>query len=363
MRASRVVSATTLARGVFPPLPVPLPIPYPVMESTASDHLPPGDQWQFEPKWDGFRCLIFRWQDHVVLQSKAGQPLTRYFPELVTAVRNLRAPAFVLDGEIVVAIDGRLSFDHLLQRIHPAESRIRRLAGETPAGFMAFDLLYEADRGGRLLVEEPLRHRRARLTRLISKAPPGSPIRLSPATEDRHVAEQWLAEGAGMGLDGIMAKTWNAPYRSGERDAMIKIKRVKTADCVVGGFRYTRAGVIGSLLLGLYDDEGYLHHVGHTSAFTERERRQLPDMVEPLKGGAGFTGRAPGGPSRWSTSRSSEWEPLAHRLICEVSYNHFAQDRFRHGAMFLRWRPEKDPKDCTLDQVRSEPRSREPRVA
>lgn len=354
MRASRVLTTTDLPQGAFPRLGLPLPIPYPVMESTAADHLPDGDGWQFEPKWDGFRCLVFRHRDDVVLQSKNGQPLARYFPDVVAAVRRIPAGAFVLDGELIVSIDSRLSFDHLLPRVHPAESRIRRLAAETPATFMAFDLLCEDGRPLRALVDQPLRERRRRLEQFVATF--SDPvIRLSPTTQDRATAERWMSELAAMGLDGVMAKPCDEPYRSGARDGMIKVKRVATADCVVGGFRYTRPGVVGSLLLGLYDAQGLLHHVGHTSAFTERERRQLPDLVEPLKGGSAFTGRAPGGPSRWTGARSTAWEPLTPRLICEVRYDHFSQGRFRHGATFLRWRPEKSPHDCTLDQL--EPRT------
>ena len=327
--------------GEFPPIDLPVRPPYPPMEARLVAALPAGDGWLYEPKWDGFRCLAFRSGDGVLLQSKAGQPLGRYFPELVDALRARPEPRFVLDGEIVIFVDGALAFDDLLQRIHPAESRVRKLAGETPVTFLVFDLL--VDDAGRDLTTLPLRGRRARLEACLGDPDAAARIRLSPATGDRDIAEGWLRDLAG-GLDG--------GYRSGERTAMSKVKRLRTADCVVGGFRYQQAGgEIGSLLLGLYADDGLLHHVGFCASFTAEERRALKPIVEPLVAPPGFTGSAPGGPSRWSRGRSTEWQPLRPELVCEVRFDHFAGGRFRHGAKFLRWRPDKSPLACTMDQV------------
>jgi ATP-dependent DNA ligase len=318
------------------------------MEATRAETLPEGEGWQFEPKWDGFRCLVFRSQDEVVLQSKAGQPLARYFPELVAGFRDLRAAAFVLDGEIIVPVNGVLSFDDLLQRIHPAESRISKLSRETPAKYFAFDLLFESGAG--LLVDQPLSIRRTHLERFLEDIPSHSPIELSPATRDRALASEWFKKMSVMGLDGVMAKQANERYHTGDREAMIKIKHLKTADCVVGGFRYSGAK-LGSLLLGLYDAAGLLNFVGHTSSFSDVKRKELLTSLAPLQGGIGFTGRAPGGPSRWSAKRNMDWVPLSPRLVCEVRYDYFSQNRFRHGSVFLRWRPDKDPKSCTMEQV------------
>jgi ATP-dependent DNA ligase len=319
------------------------------MEARIVDALPEGPEWQYEPKWDGFRCLAFRDGASVVLMSKSGQPLTRYFPEVAAALKARRAQRFVLDGEIVVPIGGELSFDALLQRIHPAASRVNKLAEETPARFLVFDLLVDAR--GTDLTEHPLSERRKRLEKFAAThLSRGSGMELSPATRRVAQARKWL--GGHEGTDGVMAKQLNAPYASGERTAMVKIKRKRTADCVVGGFRYASKGnVIGSLLLGLYDTDGLLHHVGFTSGFTVAERARITPLVEKLAGGEGFTGRAPGGPSRWSTARSSEWEPLEPKLVVEVGYDHFTGGRFRHGTKFLRWRPEKAPAQCLLSQV------------
>lgn len=324
--------------------------PFPPMEARVATALPAGDTWQFEPKWDGFRCLVFRDQSGIRLQSKSGQPLERYFPEVVERIAALKATAFVLDGELVVpdpAGTGALSFDDLLQRIHPAASRITRLAREMPAALVVFDLLVE---GTAVLADRPLAERRARLEHFIAKHPSDG-IFLSPATRDRAEARRWLS-GAGSGLDGVVAKLIDAPYASGTREAMIKVKQRRTADCVVGGFRYaTGKKVAGSLLLGLYSDDGLLHHVGFTSSFKAAEKAAVTKKVEALAGGKGFTGRAPGGPSRWSTERSSEWVPLDPALVVEVEYDHFSQRRFRHGTKFMRWRPDKAPAQCTFDQV------------
>jgi ATP-dependent DNA ligase len=329
---------------------LPVRPPYPPMEALAVDALPPGEGWLFEPKWDGFRCLAFRAGAGVILQSKSAQPLARYFPELVAALATLPLERVVLDGEIVIAADDRLDFDALLQRIHPAESRVRKLARETPVTYLAFDLL--VDDAGADLTALPLAERRRRLERLFARLPSDGTVRLSPATPDRAVAGRWLAELGSVGLDGVVAKRIDAVYASGERTAMRKVKRVRTADCVVGGFRYAQAGgEVGSLLLGLYDDDGLLHHVGFSSSFAADERRALKPMVEPLIEAPGFTGGAPGGPSRWSGGRNTEWQPLAPRLVCEVRYDHFSGRRFRHGTKLLRWRPDKAPRLCTFAQL------------
>jgi ATP-dependent DNA ligase len=338
---------------------LPLRPPYAPMEARLVDEIPAGPGWQYEPKWDGFRCLAFRDGDRIELQSKSGQPLARYFPEVVEHLRSLPARSFVLDGEIVVPVDGRLSFDDLLQRIHPAASRIARLSQERPAVLIVFDLLVDA--AGKSLVDRPLRDRRRMLETFATKTLAGrDDVRLSPATEDAAQARAWL-DMAGGTLDGIVAKRLDLPYQTGERTGMQKVKRRRTVDCVVGGFRYaTGARVVGSLLLGLYDAEGLLHHVGFTSGFATAERKALLTRLAPLRKPPGFTGRAPGGPSRWSTERSGEWEPLEPKLVVEVSYDHFTGDRFRHATRFLRWRPDKAPRQCTLEQVISSSRAPDP---
>jgi ATP-dependent DNA ligase len=336
--------------AAFPTLDLPIAPPYPPMEARSAATLPSGD-WIYEPKWDGFRCLAFRDGTRVALQSKSGQALARYFPELVEALLALAPRRFVLDGEIVIMRDGLLHFDDLLQRIHPAESRIRRLAADTPATLLAFDLL--VDGRGRPLDARPLTDRRARLEKFFDGLEKAHPrLDLSPWTADRELATRWMTDFGRAGLDGIVAKMADAPYRSGDRDAMVKVKRLRTADCVVGGFRYGEGSKqIGSLLLGLYNDDGRLDHVGFSSSFAAAERRALTKAVEPLAGGAGFSGKAPGGPSRWSTKRSSEWVPVEPTLVCEVRYDHFSGGRFRHGTKFLRWRPDKNPRQCTLAQL------------
>jgi ATP-dependent DNA ligase len=334
-------------------MPFPLKRPLPPMEALSVEEIPTGTQWQYEPKWDGFRCLAFRDGDRVELQSKSGQPLARYFPEMVESLLQLKAKQFILDGEIVVPIAGRLSFDELLMRIHPAASRVQKLAAEHPATYIVFDLL--ATDKGKSLLNEPLADRRPQLETFAKRFFKNTPdIRLSPATTRLAQAKKWLGASGG-NLDGIIAKRLDLPYRSGKRDGMQKIKRRRTADCVVGGFRYAERGkVIGSLLLGLYDDEGLLHHVGFTSSFKAADRKKITKLVEPLIKPPGFTGRAPGGPSRWNTKRSTKWQPLKPKLVVEVEYDHFTGDRFRHGTHLLRWRPEKAPKQCTLDQVRNQ---------
>lgn len=362
-RRSPVSTARTLNADTFPDLSLPVPIPLPPMEATRVDQLPDGDEWQFEPKWDGFRCLVFRKGTTVVLQSKSGQPLTRYFPELVQAFASLPSRTFVLDGEIVVAQNGRLSFDDLLLRIHPAASRVTKLANETPATFIAFDLLYYDGSKDPSLMIRPLTERRTGLERFFSSFPDNQLIQLSPVSRNRTIASRWFTDLGAYGLDGIMAKKIHEPYHAGDRHAMLKVKYMKTADCVVGGFRYSSAPAksdkagpalaktVGSLLLGLYDTAGLLHFVGFTSSFNKEDRARLKKAVEPLKGGAGFSGKAPGGPNRWSQRQSDEWERVDPVLVCEVQYDYFSQGRFRHGTKFLRWRPEKNPHQCLFDQV------------
>ncbi len=330
-----------------------LPLRYPIepMEADPADELPTGSDWLFEPKWDGFRCVAFRDGDDIRLQSKAGKPLTRYFPDVVALLAGIGARRFVLDGEIVIPVDGKLSFDDLLQRIHPAASRVDKLAAEHPARLLVFDLL--ADERGRSLVKLPLGERRPRLEAFARKYfPPRAAIRLSRATTRRATALQWLATGGGGELDGVIAKRLSLPYRAGERDGMVKVKRQRTADCVVGGFRYASRGKeVGSLLLGLYDDEGLLNHVGFCSSLGARERTGLVTRLERLVKPPGFTGKAPGGPSRWSTERSAEWKPLRPELVVEVGFDHVSGGRFRHGTRFLRWRPDKAPAQCTMAQL------------
>jgi ATP-dependent DNA ligase len=326
------------------------------MEARTVEKIPDDDGWQYEPKWDGFRCLAFRDGKTATLQSKSGQPLERYFPELVAAVLAVDADKFVLDGEIIVPVDGALSFDDLLQRIHPAESRIRKLSVETAAQLILFDLL--VDESGKSLVGLPLSDRRKMLDRFVRLHLRGNKLlRLTPATTDLAVVRKWF-KAVGSGLDGVMAKRLDMRYMSGERTGMVKVKHKRAADCVVGGFRYAeKARVIGSMLLGLYDDEGLLHHVGFTSSFTAKQRAEFTPKLEKLIRKPGFTGQAPGGPSRWSTKRSTEWEPLAPKLVVEVEYDHFTNGRFRHGTKLIRWRPDKAPSQCTLDQVGPEKKS------
>jgi ATP-dependent DNA ligase len=326
------------------------------MEAKLVDELPTGDQWQYEPKWDGFRCLAFRDGDKVDLMSKAGKPLSRYFPELVETLSRTRARRFVLDGEIVIPRDGSLSFDELLLRIHPAKSRIDKLSVESPASLIVFDLLVDAE--GSSLVKLPLAERRPALERFVAaKVPKGVAIRLSPATTKMVTVKKWF-RSVGGGLDGVIAKRLDVAYLGGTRDGMQKMKNMRTAECVVGGFRYASKGrVVGSLLLGLYDDGGLLHHVGFTSNIPNDEKAAITKRLEALRQPPGFTGQAPGGPSRWSTERSSQWEPLAPKLVVEVQYDHFSGGRFRHGTSFLRWRPDKPPTRCTIAQVEQEGRS------
>ena len=332
-----------------------LPIPRSLdpMEAELRPELPGGEGWIFEPKWDGFRCLAFRDRKEVELRSKSGKPLTRYFPDIVDALLDVAAERFVLDGEIVIPVGQALSFDDLLLRIHPAASRVRTLAGSTPGLFVAFDLL--ADDRGTDLSGEPLLERREALERFAAEHFGGAPrVRLSPVTRSRATAEKWL-HAAREGLDGVMAKRGDLPYQSGSRSGMVKVKRMRTADCVVGGFRWTKSGDrVASLLLGLYGDDGLLHHVGFCAALNERRRKEADERLIVLRGGDGFDGRAPVGHSRWRKEGSGEWEAVRPEVVVEVQYDHFSGGRFRHGTRFQRWRPDKAPRSCTLDQVERE---------
>jgi ATP-dependent DNA ligase len=325
------------------------------MEARSVDAIPRGKEWQYEPKWDGFRCLLSRDGDTIELRSKSGEDLGRYFPELVAAALDLKATRFLLDGEIVVPHGKTFSFDDLLQRIHPAASRVRKLAGETPALFVAFDLL--AADTDRELATKPLNRRRPALEAFAKTQFRDNPsFRLSPVSADYATAKMWLAR-SGNGFDGVIAKRLDLPYQAGNRDGMQKIKKFRSADCVVGGFRYAtnKIGgrkVVGSLLLGLYDDKHLLNHVGFTSAIRNEERPALTDKLERLIGKPGFTGNAPGGPSRWSTERSAQWCPLKPKLVVEICYDHFSGERFRHGTSILRWRPDKAASQCTFEQLK-----------
>jgi ATP-dependent DNA ligase len=328
------------------------------MEARLVDVLPVGENWQYEPKWDGFRCLVYRKGSNIDLQSKAGKPLQFYFPELVKAIGELSPSEFILDGEIVVPVDDGLDFNQLLQRIHPAISRVKKLAAEYPAHLMVFDVL--SDEKGRSLLDLPLAQRRQHLEVFARKHfSKGSLLHLSPATADLSQARAWM-EGRGSFLDGVIAKRLDLPYAAGQRTAMEKFKRIHTADCVVGGFRYggNSKTAVGSLLLGLYDKDGLLHHVGFTSGIAKEERSKLLKVLTPLIQEPGFTGNRPGGPSRWSTERSEEWQPLKPKLVVEVSFDHVTQGRFRHGTKIIRWRPDRAPAQCTMEQIASPLRKR-----
>ncbi len=326
-----------------------LPLDTPPMEARTAEALPRDDgPWQYEPKWDGFRCLTFKGKKAFDLRAKSGKPLGRYFPELTALLQGLKARDFVVDGEIIIEIDGRASFDALQMRLHPAESRIRKLSVETPAQLILFDILVAP--GGKVLLEFPLSERRPLLEDFVARSN-NAVLRLSPRTTSFASARRWL-EGAGHGsTDGVVAKRLDAPYQAGERD-MVKVKRLRTADCVVGGFRYLHGKrQVGSLLLGLYNNRGLLDHVGFTSTIGNDERAALTKKLEALRGAPGFTGKAPGGPSRWSTERSGEWEPLCPELVVEVRFDQVTGDRFRHGTKLLRWRPDKAPTQCTFEQI------------
>lgn len=317
------------------------------MEAKLVADLPGDTGWQFEPKWDGFRCIAVRQGDSCEIWSKAGKPLSRYFPEVIATLAGLPQSRFILDGELMVPIAGVGSFDALQQRLHPAASRIKKLSTTTPALLVLFDLLHEAEKDW---AAHSLLERRSALEEFLAHIPKAGCLRLSPITLHAADARNWF-ENLTQDLDGVIAKRLDQPYAAGER-AMLKIKRARTADCVVGGFRYgTGNRLVGSLLLGLFNAEGKLDHVGFTSAISAAEKPALTARLEALAGGPGFTGKAPGGPSRWSTERSAEWEPLRHELVVEVQYDQVTADRFRHGTRLMRWRPDKDPATCTMDQL------------
>jgi ATP-dependent DNA ligase len=359
---SKKSEVSELPKAEFQRLSLPIRPPYPPMEARQAKEIPEGKQYIYEPKWDGFRCLAFRDGEKIVLQSKAGQPLGRYFPEIVAALARVKAKKFVLDSEIVVEVGGHLDFDAILQRIHPAESRIKRLSAETPARMLCFDLLVDPE--GESLVDNPLSERKKSLQAFFKKqVGKNATVELSPFSEELKQAERWMHDLAAYGCDGVMAKLADEPYHSGDRDGMVKIKRMRTAECVVGGFRYaTRKGNgVGSLLLGLHNDAGQLDHIGFCSSFSAAEKLKLVKTLKPLVGGEGFTGKTPGGPSRWNAfnDRSGEFEPLTPKLVCEVQYDHISNGRFRHGTKFLRWRPDKSPKQCTFEHL--EPAKKPPK--
>ncbi|TMA20585.1 MAG: ATP-dependent DNA ligase [Deltaproteobacteria bacterium] len=336
----------------------------PMLAKLAED-LPGGDGFLYEPKWDGFRCLVFRDGKEIFLQSRELKPLDRYFPELLEPLAREIPERCVLDGEIVIAGPDGLEFEALLLRIHPAASRVKLLASQTPASYVAFDLLSLDDQD---LLDHPFAERREKLERALSKAKP--PIRLTPATRDLAVARDWFSRFEGAGLDGVVAKRLESHYLPGKRE-MVKVKHARTADCVVGGFRWHKNGpgtMIGSLLLGLFDDEGTLHHVGITSSFTTARRKELVQELASLRerafddhpwkewGGADEKEqRMPGATSRWNRGKDLSWEPLRPERVCEVAYDHLQGDRFRHATHFLRWRPDKDPRSCRYDQLEETP--------
>ncbi len=337
----------------------PIAPPVEPMLAKLADEVP-GGPCLYEPKWDGFRALVFRGHTETFIQSRDLRPLGRYFPELEAVLARALPSGCVVDGEIVIAAAHGLDFDALQMRLHPAASRVEKLSRETPASFVAFDLLAV---DGQDIRGEAQTRRRDRLEHLMARAEP--PLHLTPATRDRALAVDWLARFEGAGLDGVIAKPDAGTYRPGAR-AMIKIKHARTADCVVGGFRWHKdgAGIVGSLLLGLYDDRHRLHHVGVTSSFTMAKRRELAALLEPLRAdalvdhpwrdwaGSGALGtRMPGGQSRWSAGKDLSWEPVRIERVCEVKYDHLQGDRFRHAAVFQRWRPDKPPADCRYDQL------------
>jgi ATP-dependent DNA ligase len=321
------------------------------METRQVAHVPEGDRWRYEPKWDGFRCIAFRDAGDVELESKSGQSLTRYFPELVAALLALDARRFVLDGEIFIESDGGFDFDALLQRIHPAESRVRALAKATPVTYTVFDLL--VDEKNAAIFERPLDRRRERLEAFASRyLQRRRSIVLSPATDDVDLARQWLA-GDVARLDGVIAKRADLAYAFGSREAAVKIKRSYTADCVVGGFRGGKSGAIASLLLGLYDGKD-LDHVGFIGSMSAADRKRAGELLRPLVTDSSFTRAIPGGPSRWRKGgEASEWFAVEPKIVVEVAFDHVTARRFRHAARFLRWRPDKKPRQCTIDQLLS----------
>lgn len=333
---------------------LPITMPFPPMEAKPADQIPVGEAWQYEPKWDGFRCLAFVDDGDVQLQSKAGKPLGRYFPEMVEHLKKTAGKRVVLDGELIIERDGQIAFDDLLQRIHPAASRVRKLAAETPSRYILFDLL--VDPRGTDLTGKPLETRRAKLEQYSQRFEGDEQVALSPASRDPEEAQRWY-EQTGGGLDGVVAKKLDEPYVGGKTGVMQKVKNIRTVECVVGGFRYGKSGAVGSLLLGLYDREGKLNHVGFTSSLTKKQRPMVTERLEKLQKQAGkrqevgFTGSAPGGPSRWRTEGESKWEPLPPELVVEVTYDYFDAGRFRHGTRFIRWRPDKAAADCMDTQI------------
>lgn len=336
--------ATMLEAKAFP-----LPVDTAPMEARLAQAIPVEDAaWQYEPKWDGFRCLAFKSNGTVEIRAKSGKPLGRYFPELIEQLRDLPASRFVVDGEIVIELSGRYSFEALQMRLHPAASRIRKLAAQTPARLILFDML--ADTSGKDLREKPLSVRRDTLEEFVKRLQ-SKDIELSPITLDAREANRWLTSRDPARTDGIVAKRRDGHYLSGVRE-MVKVKLLRSADCVVGGFRYlANRKEVGSLLLGLYDDEGRLDHVGFTATIRNEERAALTTRLEKLRQPPGFTGNAPGGPSRWSTERSAAWEPLKPVLVVEVRFDQVTGKRFRHGTRLLRWRPDKAPRQCTFEQL------------
>ncbi len=315
------------------------------MEARTEPELPVGAGWWFEPKWDGFRCLAFRDAGEVILQAKSGKPLTRFFPEVAASLAALDERQFALDGELLIAGAGGFSFEQLQMRLHPAESRIRKLAANDPATLALFDMLQDVD--GRDLRGEPLSQRREALAAFLARHA-GPRLTTTPGTDNRATAQRWLNDGA---IEGVVAKRLDGPYLEGER-AMVKVKRARTADCVVGGFRYaTGSPLIGSLLLGLYDEADLLDHVGFTSGFAGVDRPALTKRLEAIAGAPGFTGDAPGGPSRWSDERSAAWTPVRPEIVVEVGFDHVSGGRFRHGTRLVRFRPDKAPEQCRMDQI------------
>jgi ATP-dependent DNA ligase len=339
----------------------PIAPPIEPMLAKLAEALPPEGGYLYEPKWDGFRAIVFRGDSELFIQSRDLRPFDRYFPELHDALLEALPRGCVLDGEIVIATPRGLDFDALQMRLHPAESRVLKLARETPSSFVAFDLL-AAD--GKSLMDAAQSERRGKLEALLAKVK--RPVYLTPMTRERAVAQDWLGRFEGAGLDGVIAKPAETPYQPGKR-AMIKVKHARTADCVVAGFRWHKSGkdAVGSLLLGLYDDKGVLHHVGVTSSFTMAMRKALAKELEPLRKNAfehhpwrewaqvadSGTQRMPGAQSRWSAGKDLSWEPLRIERVCEVKYDHLQGERFRHAAIFLRWRPDKPPAECRYDQL------------
>jgi ATP-dependent DNA ligase len=325
---------------------LPISPPLEPMLARAAEQIPAGDGWRYEPKWDGFRVIVFRDGDDVHLGSRKGQPLQRFFPEILEPLRGALPRAAVADGEIIIATPRGLDFGALQMRLHPAESRVKRLAAETPSTVILFDLLAE---GSDDLRERPLVTRRELLLGAVS---PNDRVALTPQTADLEEATDWFTRYEGAGLDGLIAKPEDSRYRSGER-GWTKIKHLRTVDCVVGGYRMeVKGGGVGSLLLGLYDGDGVFHHVGHTSSFSAAEKRALVDTLAPFVGGDSFgQGRTPGAPSRWTRDKDADWIALRPERVCEVSFDHLQGQRFRHAARFLRWREDREPRTCTYDQL------------